>query len=152
MDAAPTLRLDRSRPFSEVRGERNPDDPHYRVHFSQDGLPFDAEERLVPDDKKTAPWPAEIDGRKILYHPLYTDEMRAKVQRKLTRMTRATEVVEEEEKAAVQTEAEVADEVNLAAWARGEVDYEPAVLYAAVKARFGINAGARRTSSKGSMT
>src|SRR4051812_39126812 len=31
----PILRLDRSKPFSECRGERTPNDPHYRVAYWQ---------------------------------------------------------------------------------------------------------------------
>ena len=56
----PVIQLDRSKPFSECRGERTPDDPHYRVHFfqvykvgrDQIQLPFDGNGELIaaPDE------------------------------------------------------------------------------------------------------
>lgn len=41
------ITLDHTKDFSTVHGERGPSDPHYNVCFMQNGLPFDAEEKLI---------------------------------------------------------------------------------------------------------
>jgi hypothetical protein len=44
------VRMDRSRDFALVSGDRNrSDDPHRHTHFYQDGLPFDAQGYLIFD-------------------------------------------------------------------------------------------------------
>lgn len=43
------VRVDRSRPFSTVHGERPPGDPHSAIFFFQDGIPFSAEGIMLPD-------------------------------------------------------------------------------------------------------
>lgn len=52
------LRMDRSKYFSTVHGERMPDDEHRNVHYVQDGLMYDASGsliiELVPDNKRAA--------------------------------------------------------------------------------------------------
>lgn len=42
-----TLKMDKSRPFATVHGDREANDTHVRVSFFQDGLPFDAAGNLV---------------------------------------------------------------------------------------------------------
>ncbi len=139
-----TLRLDRSKKYSEVRGERQPDDPHYGVHFIQDGLPFNAGGDLIADNGKSGPYKGlNLDGKEIIHQPLYDDAMRAKVKLKLERQAKLArgarlaeepvvdELSEEEEKEAA------AAEINFESWLRGEVEYEPFMLYAAAKTRFG---------------
>lgn len=49
MASAPKLRMDRSKPFSTVHGERLPGDPHQNTHFFQDSMPFDASGHLIYD-------------------------------------------------------------------------------------------------------
>lgn len=43
------VRMDRSRSFSTVHGDRTPDDFYAEVHFFQDGLPFNAEGVMMAD-------------------------------------------------------------------------------------------------------
>lgn len=43
------IRMDRSRDFGTVHGDRPAGDPHARVHFYQGGLPFDAAGVLLKD-------------------------------------------------------------------------------------------------------
>lgn len=47
MQASPQLRMDGSKPFATVHGERPPGDPHQHVHFYQDKLPFNAQRILI---------------------------------------------------------------------------------------------------------
>ncbi len=135
--------MDASRPYSEVRGERMQDDPLYGVCFRQDGLPFDAQGNLVPDDGAKDVRLGEVDGQKVKYFPLYTDEMRARVDRKkeiLERGNAKMAALEEEQEKASPEQREAANEINLAAWLRGVAKYEPHEVFAAVKNRYGVNA------------
>lgn len=142
------IRLDRSKTFSECRGERTPDDPHYHVHFWQGQrvgkdmvlLPFNAEGELVPDDGRTEPYQGMADGKPVIHHPLYTKAMRDMVERKKKRQIAtspvvgtASDVVEED------AEIEEAEEVNFVSYLRGEAKYEPHLLRAAAKKRFSKN-------------
>lgn len=139
----PVIRMDKSKRFSEVRGERRPNDPHYGVHFMQNGLPFDAGGILMRDDGKTKPWEElDPDGKKVEHHPLYSPDMREKVERMKARMQKNAPAQEPEEvnEHSDQEEREAAaDEVNIESWLRGEIEYEPWMLYAAVKKRFSRN-------------
>lgn len=130
----PAIRLDRSKPYSEVRGDRLPNDPHYHVGVMQDGLPFTTDGVLVPDDGKTEPWTTIIDKETVVHSPLYTPEMRAKVLRKLERISRGLPAIEEQ----TDEEQEEEDDVNLAMWLRGEVEYPDKELYAAAKKRYSV--------------
>jgi hypothetical protein len=151
--ADPVIRLDRSRAFSECRGERTPDDPHYRVHFLQGGkmagklilLPFDSNGDLVPDDGKTEPYAGiNSDGKPVTHRPLYDKDMRAYLDAKKKKMTAAaaptdpTAIDEGEGDPSGIDEGTSApeDEVNFVSWLRGEARYQPHVLRAAAKKRY----------------
>lgn len=41
--APPRVRMDRTRSFSTIHGDRGPSDPHYGMAYRQDGIPCDAE-------------------------------------------------------------------------------------------------------------
>lgn len=144
----PVIRLDKSKAFSECRGERTPDDPHYKVHFWQGGmfnkrmvlLPFDAQGILVPDDGKKEPYAGlNVDSKPIEYRPLYDQFMRDLVALKLKKSASAA-------KGDDQTETDGGDgepaetvndnDVNLESWLRGEARYAPHQVRAAVKERF----------------
>lgn len=43
------VRMDKSRSFATVHGERAPGDAHAKIHFFQDGLPFDSEGVMLPN-------------------------------------------------------------------------------------------------------
>jgi hypothetical protein len=146
----PEIRLDTSRPFSTIHGERNPEDPHYHVHSFQDGLPFSADETLVPDDGRTGTWTEALereDGttRIVRHRALYTDKMRALVAKRLKKLSSTKRVVpkaapaldDEGDEVAPQLEFG-ADEVNLISWLKGEIKYTPNEVFAAVKNRHGI--------------
>lgn len=138
----PVIRLDQSRPFSEIRGDRRPQDPHYMCHFQQGGLFFDAKGVLVPDDGRRNMTTIEfVNENGVLmretFPPLYTDEMRAKVAKRLARLKGKDKAPGPEEGAAEDEDAAPEKpEVDLTAWLRGETDYPQAELYAACAARY----------------
>jgi hypothetical protein len=143
--------MDRSRPFSECRGDRQPEDPLYRVSYWQGRkvggnmvlLPFDANEILVPDDGATEPRPGVVDNKNITYFPLYNQPMRDLVATMQNRAASgATKVTEIEEPADSETNDDdnhdPIDDVNLASWLRGEAKYEWLMLQKAAKKNFSI--------------
>lgn len=146
---APVIRLDRSRTFSECRGERTPEDPQYKVHFWQGGklgpdtvlLPFDAQGLLIPDDGKTAPWMGlNNEGKPVQYHPLYDAKMRKFLELKSKKMaTAATATAEEPELEISEDVAKEGADVNFESWLRGEVRYQAHQLRAAAKSRYSKN-------------
>jgi hypothetical protein len=134
------LKLDKSKYFSAVIGERLPDDPNYKVAYWQDGLPFDVSGELVPDDGKTAPWNAlNVEQKPVVHHPLWNDLMRRKMATKLERMQRVT-VPDQIEAATAESPEEVkrqaSREVDLTAWAKGEIRYETWAVLMAASDRF----------------
>lgn len=139
------IRLDRSKLCTTVHGERTPDDPLYRVHYRQGPLnlelPFDANGVLVPDDGKTEPWDGlDVEGKKVKYYPLYNAALRGRVERLQAQLSKGVAAMEEEIKREVGESAErmaEIEECNLESWLKGEVGYEPDVVYAAVKLRYG---------------
>lgn len=140
------IRLDRSKPFSECRGERTPDDPHYRVHFWQGQkvgkdmvlLPFDSQDILVPDDGKTEPWDSrDTEGKPVKHFPLYSPAMRDLLERKKKRQAVIAAAPEEDkDELDLDNPEEAATEVNFVAWLHGEVKYEWPLLQVAGKQRF----------------
>jgi len=125
--AGPTLKLDRGRPFSEVRGERTTGDPHAEVHFQQDGLPYGADDNLV-DESEDNTFPRmkvlNQDGSLAYWRePLWNDEMRLRRDAKLRRLARTGNVVKE-------------GTVDFSAWIKGEIDYDQKLLFTQAKKEF----------------
>lgn len=133
--------------YSTVHGDRREDDPHVRVVYMQDGLPFDGEGRLVPDDGRTGPWTVDAeasDGKpiKINYRPLYDAAMRAKVKKKMDRLARtiksaapsADDLAED-----IQEREAASDAINLTDWLQGDAECPPYMVYAAIKKRYGMS-------------
>jgi len=141
------IRLDKSRPFSECRGERAPDDPHYRVHFWQGQilgrdivlLPFDAAGELIPDDGKTVDYPGLVDGKPVMHKPLYSPAMRKllELKKKRQKVVEAPAGTEDGgDDAEGSNPGSLVDDVNFVSWLRGEARYEWPLLQVAAKARF----------------
>jgi hypothetical protein len=154
--ADPVIRLDRSKHFGENRGDMTPIDPHYKVAFTQGGkmggktivLPFDVHGDLIPDDGRTEPFQGlNSDGKQITYQPLYDANMRAYLKAKLNRAAAVAakqpdpnELEEDDEDKGLDgLDGGDEDEVNFAAWLKGEARYQPQVLRQAAKRRFSIN-------------
>lgn len=100
--AEPKVRMDRSRDYSTIHGERTPGDRHAAVHFYQDGLPFDSQGFLIVEH------PDVLDNPKLI-------EL---VDRKLKKAAKA-KVEAPGDDADAPSDDGPAD-VNLEAWARGE--------------------------------
>ena len=138
----PVIRLDRSRAFGTVHGDRTPEDPHYRVHFWQGGLPFDVNGLLVPDDNKTQPWSGlNAEGKPEQFKPLYSNAMRDEVAKRVARATRARPIDPEEPRGpaappTIENTGDAGDVVNFESYLRGEIDYEPQKLFKAYKERY----------------
>src|SRR5262249_19979800 len=121
----PRLRLDKSRYFSTIHGQRVPDDPHQHSHFLQDGIHFDAEglhlDHLV-DDEKT----------------------RALVDRRLKRQVKAAPKADDAGGSVDDDDVNdqgggQSDEVNLEAWLRGTAKYPWFNVTKAVRDRYSSN-------------
>lgn len=132
------LRMDKSKYFSSVHGERAPDDAHAKIHFYQDGLPFDGEGLLLVD--------------------LVPEDKRELVDRRLKKLNAAQKPVPEPVRTATVSDPADDDEdddgdgdkssetgqitpgdVNLEAWLRGEANYVWFSIPAAIRQRFSKN-------------
>lgn len=135
----PPIRLDRSKPYGTVHGERGPDDPHYGVHFMQGGLPFDAQGVLVPDDGRKESYPGIVDGKPLMHQPLYNKAMREALERRIGRILRLQKQAEVEQRSEEPVEAPVdpSEDVNFESYLRGEADYPFFALKQAYERRFG---------------
>lgn len=133
-----SIMLDRSKPFSTIHGERLADDPHCKVAAMQNGLPFDVNDRLVPDDGQTQRWNGiAADGKSVIYMPLYTSDMRMIAMRRLDRIKKGKVQVEPEEEVRDPSETVNTDDINLSTWLTGQEDYKDHEIVAAVAQRFG---------------
>ena len=126
--SAPQVRMDKSRDYATVHGERLQGDRDVDVHFTQDGLPFNSRGILLSE------------------HPMLTAEtpeaikLRRKVERKLKKLAEAKPVArasdapadddadEDEDRPERDEDADEDDEddrpepANLESWAKGEVE------------------------------
>lgn len=106
--------LDNTKDYSTIHGERGPSDPHYGVCFIQNGLPFDAEQKLMADHAMVS---ANPKAKAAI-------EKMVKRAEKLAARRNAIENDEE-------TEDDIADDVDddgegvidLKAWAMGAKQY-----------------------------
>lgn len=146
------IRLDRSKPFSECRGDRTPDDPHYRVHFWQGSklgnkyvlLPYDAAGELVPDDGRKDQYEGLVDGKPVMFHPLYTPDMRELVAAKKKRLSASAKGAQaaaeddgdDEATTKAIDAATAAEEMNFVSYLKGEVHYSERQLLDTARARF----------------
>lgn len=141
-----SIKLDESRNISECRGDRTPDDPHYRVCYMQGGLlgkemvllPFDANGDLVPDDGKKAPWMGlNSEGKPVQFHPLWNEKMRAYLEKKEKRLAALEAKVASDEPDEDEIQDSLADEINLAGWLRTNKKYDWSLLVAKCKKEYG---------------
>lgn len=119
------VRMDRSRSFATVHGERGPSDLHAGVHFYQDGIPFDAQGFLLFDHPDL-----KVPGA-------HGDKIRALVERKLKKAAsiaakqppkpakeRDVDSDPDADESDADAEDDLLDPVNLEAWLRGEQEVE----------------------------
>ncbi len=157
----PVVRLDRSKTFSENRGEMTPEDPFYRVRYMQGGtlidngkrhtvlLPFDSNGDLVPDDRKGPYKGRDAEGKEVTFKPLWNDRMRKYLQAKLKRASQTAMQPSEPtiddgapgEEIDPLGPAIEGEDVNLVAWLKGEASHEPHEIRTAVRKRYGRTHG-----------
>lgn len=141
------IRLDKNKPYSLNTGQMTPDDPHFNVAYWQGEkvsgkmvlLPFDANGNLVPDDGRTEPWMGvDADGKQVKYFPLWNNDRRALLKKRIDRAGKALvqNSVEEDEEDTVDS---LASEVNFAMFLRGQANYPWTLLRAAAKRQFSVN-------------
>lgn len=147
--SAPQVRMDKSRDYATTHGERLPGDRDVDVHFTQDGLPFNAAGILLSE------------------HPMMTAEtpagakLRRKVERRLEKLAKAKPIArasdtgapadddedEDRDDDAVHDEEDEDDDgpppVNLEAWAKGEEEVQWNEVTQAIARRY-----AKRVANK----
>ena len=129
----PKIRLDKGRAHGTVHGDRPPEDRHAKIHFTQDGLYFDAGGILIldhPDYHADTP-EAEVARRKlekkIRLHMAKAARQPAQVPQVVTAQT---DPDDDEDNAIADSFAEDDEEedelepINLSSWARGEQQVE----------------------------
>lgn len=118
------VRMDRSRDYATVHGERAQGDLHAMVQFVQDGLPFDAQGFLIAD------------------HPDVTGNPKLSelAERKLKKAIKQAASAPGDDPSAPSIDPEGNDEdagpLNLEAWARGEKKYPWQEISNAIAQRF----------------
>lgn len=116
---AQRLRLDRSRNFATVHGERRPGDKHQMVHFIQDGIHFDA-------------------GGLHLDDLVEDEQVRSLVDRRLKKQGKTAPKGADKDDLPPDNGGGPS-EVNLEAWLRGEARYQWFSITKIVRERFSIN-------------
>ena len=139
--SSPQVRMDKSREYSTVHGERPPDDPHAGIHFYQDGLPFDAHGILVADHP-------ELQG-----DSKQATKLRELVERKMKKASKVAAVEEKSPNALAdddepeddqEPEVDETEPVNLEAWARGEQKVIWNEVSQAIARRFSRRVGGKK--------
>lgn len=129
---APVVRMDRSRDFGTVTGERTPDSEHATLHFIQNGLPFDSEGILITDHAFFEPDKQSPSKRAVMLR-----ERADKLMQSAAKQSRPRAEGEPEE-----IGGEAGDEtkgpVNLETWARGEARIPWQEVTQAIARRFSV--------------
>jgi hypothetical protein len=116
-----TIRMDRSKYFATVHGERAPDDKLAGVAYQQDGLFYDSHDMLIESLAETE------DQKKKM------EALRRAASKSSDAPARdaAAPAKEDDGEAPI-----TADEVNLASWLRGEARYPWFSVAGAIKSRY----------------
>jgi hypothetical protein len=126
--APPKVRMDKSRSFSTIHGERGPGDPHAGVMFRQDGIPCDASGFFLFDHPDMLEKGPEGDKRRKM-----ADKH---IKRALAQaLKNPPKPVKADDDESLDDDAEEAEDdeneddgllpaINLGAWLRGEQDVE----------------------------
>jgi hypothetical protein len=137
MASAPKLRMDRSKPYSTVHGERPPGDIHQNTHFFQDGMPFDAAGHLLLDAIEDPKIKAIAERRLKKLPAAKTDNARS-----ADGDGDGDDGSDVDNDAGGDTKPPASispDDVNLEAWLRGEETYPWFAITKAVRTRHGSN-------------
>lgn len=115
-------RMDRSRAFAEVHGDRVPGDRHANVFFYQDGLPFDAQGFLLSDhpEVKASEKLQQLAERRLKK----AADHAAKHPAPKPKATEAGVDSDDGDDGEPQADDGLLDPINLEAWLRGEQEVE----------------------------
>lgn len=141
-DRKVVIRLDRTRHYATVHGDRTREDPMHGVFFFQNDLPFDAQGNLIPiPEEMEKPFKGlDVDGKETLYSPLWTQARRDKLKTKQKRVKKAQEEAEQEvlNQEEMEAPADPTEDVNLESWLLGEAQYPFYMLARATLQRFHV--------------
>jgi hypothetical protein len=131
------VRMDKSRDYATVHGERIPGDPHAAVHFTQNALPFDAQGILITDHPVFEPGIEKPSKHAIT--------LRDRAEKLIAKAIKSAKPKVEGETAEVEDDDGGADNgpANLETWARGESKVPWNEVTQAIAKRF-----SRRVSNK----
>lgn len=126
------VRMDKSKPYATVHGERPPGDPHALVHFMQEGLPYDAQGLLLIN---------------VVTDPALKKRAEAKLAKANKQATKAAapaaddpapgdDDADDEGNDNSGGQQETSGDVNLESWLRGEANYQWFKITGAIKQRF----------------
>jgi len=102
--------LDNTKDFSTIHGERGPSDPHYGVCFIQNGLPFDAEQKLMANHAMVRDNPK---AKAII------EKMVKRAEKLAARRAAVKDDEDHDDDSAADVEDDGDGEIDLKAWARG---------------------------------
>lgn len=138
-ETAPMVRMDRSRDFATVTGERTPDSVHHALHFIQNGLPFDSEGILIPDHVFFEPEKGNKPSKQGAI-------LRERADKLIQRAAKAARPRVEGEPPPEGEEDGDGDKgpANLEAWARGEARVPWQEVSQAIARRFSRRVSSRR--------
>lgn len=123
--APPRVRMDKSRAFNTIHGERGPGDPLSGVMYRQDGIPCDAQGYFIfdhPDLQKPGP-----EGDKLRRLAMRKIERQLKIDAKKPPPPVHAESDDDDEDVDAKDGAdkdELLEPINLEAWLRGEQQVE----------------------------
>lgn len=137
-ETAPVVRMDRSRDFGTVTGERTPDSVHATLHFIQNGLPFDSEGVLITDHVFFEPHKGDQPSKQAAVLRDRAEKLIQKVAKSARPRVEGEPVPEGEE-----TEEKQDGPANLEMWVRGEARVPWQEVTQAIARRFG-----RRVANK----
>lgn len=124
--AAPVkVRMDRSRAYGEIHGDRGPDDKYRAVFFTQDGLRFDAQGFLLADHPDhLVGGPAGDKLRELIERKLKKAASLAAKQPAPRSASEGGGDDESEDQDSDGGEDQLLEPINLEAWLRGEQQVE----------------------------
>lgn len=125
----PKVRMDRSRAYATIHGERGPGDRHAGIQFIQDGIPADASGHFVFDHPDMAePGPEGDKRRRAAERKLKKAVALQAKQPKSLRAADDGQNDDEADRAESEDEEDAKDDeldpINLEAWLRGEQQVE----------------------------
>jgi hypothetical protein len=128
--APPKVRMDKSRSFSTVHGERGPDDKHQGVCFIQDGIPCDAQGYFIFDHPDMLAKGPDGDKRR----KMADKHIKRAIAQALKNPPKPVKADDDEDDLSLDADADEDEDededdgllpaINLGSWLRGEQEVE----------------------------